>query len=187
MAYRNPEESQEYCQLARSELSILKYQSFPVLSLNAELLYLEGKYEEAIAAALACIPFQLLPTDTELLRTIIKSCIGWKKYGSAIKYIEKLIWIVSDPTFNDRRHDENYAYHKASVCFYHNVHRYMALSQRALGQLDEAVLTMRRAVRYEEPWHEEHTQRCQELLNELLAEQQQKSETEQQQKQRGKK
>ena len=201
MAYRNPEESQEYCQLARKELSILKYQSFPVLSLNAELLYLEGKYEEAIAAALAYLPFQLLPTDTELLRTIIKSCIGWKKYGSAIKYIEKLILIVSDPTFNDRRHDENYAYHKASVCFYHvgaykdaidyaqyaldcnrhfeNVHRYMALSQRALGQLDEAVLTIRRAVRYEEPWHEEHTQRCQEKLNELLAEQQQQQQQQQ--------
>ena len=142
-----------------------------------------------------------MPTDTELLRTIIKSCIGWKKHGSAIKYIEKLILIASDPTFNDRRHDENYAFHKASVCFYHvdaykdaityalyaldcnrhfeNVHRYKALSQRALGQLDESVLTMCRAVRYEEPWHEEHTQRCQNFLNELLAEQQQK---EQQQK-----
>ena len=58
----------------------------------------------------------------------------------------------------------------------------MALSYEALGQWDEAVLTMRRAVRYEAPWDPRYAQRCQELLDQLLLEQQEQLQKEQLQK-----
>jgi tetratricopeptide (TPR) repeat protein len=53
---------------------------------------------------------------------------------------------------------------------YEGVHKYIALSYKALGRYDEAILTMRRAVRYEQPWDAAHVAVCQTLLDELVAE-----------------
>jgi hypothetical protein len=53
---------------------------------------------------------------------------------------------------------------------FNDAHKYIALSYKALGLYDEAVLMMRRAVRYEQPWDADHVAASQTLLEELIAE-----------------
>lgn len=50
------------------------------------------------------------------------------------------------------------------------VHKYMALSQKELGDIDGAIATMNRAVLYETPWDEDNKARVLKLYNELKAE-----------------
>lgn len=50
------------------------------------------------------------------------------------------------------------------------VHKYKALSFRALGQLDEAIETMNRAVLYETPWKPENIKVALKLYHELIEE-----------------
>lgn len=50
------------------------------------------------------------------------------------------------------------------------VHKYMALSLKELGKLDEAIATMNRAVLYEAPWKPEIGQQALQLYRELVAE-----------------
>eukprot|EP01036_Dinobryon_divergens_P036673 gene36673-47804_t len=61
---------------------------------------------------------------------------------------------------------------------YEGVYKYIALSFKGLGDLDRAIWTMWKAVRYETPWDTENKSRVTELLNELIAE---KSQQQQQQ------
>jgi tetratricopeptide (TPR) repeat protein len=50
------------------------------------------------------------------------------------------------------------------------VHKYMALSLKELGKLDEAIATMNRAVLYEAPWKPEIGRQALQLYHELVAE-----------------
>ena len=54
---------------------------------------------------------------------------------------------------------------------YQQCHKHVALSQKAMGCLDDAITTMRQAVCYETPWDEANVDEARELLRELLAEQ----------------
>ena len=47
------------------------------------------------------------------------------------------------------------------------VHKYVALSQKAKGDIDEAKKTISRAILYEEHWDEDNLQTNKELLQEL--------------------
>jgi len=49
------------------------------------------------------------------------------------------------------------------------VHKYVALSQKASGDLDAAIRTMTRAVLYETPWDDQNVNEARKLLNELKA------------------
>jgi tetratricopeptide (TPR) repeat protein len=50
------------------------------------------------------------------------------------------------------------------------VYKYKALAEKAMGDLDAAIVTMNRAVLYETPWDEENRQKALSLYDELLAE-----------------
>lgn len=52
------------------------------------------------------------------------------------------------------------------------VHKYKALSLKALGRLDEAVETMNQAIFYETPWDPSNVEKALKLYNDLLAAQQ---------------
>lgn len=52
---------------------------------------------------------------------------------------------------------------------YAQCHKYVALSQKAVGRLDDAVTTMRQAVCYETPWDEANVDEARELLTQLLS------------------
>ncbi len=51
------------------------------------------------------------------------------------------------------------------------IHRYVALSQKASGDLSSAIKTMKHEVLYEAPWSEETMQFNNNLLRELINEQ----------------
>jgi tetratricopeptide (TPR) repeat protein len=50
------------------------------------------------------------------------------------------------------------------------VYKFKALSQRAIGELDEAITTMTRAVLYETPWDDDNRAVALKLYDELVAE-----------------
>lgn len=50
------------------------------------------------------------------------------------------------------------------------VHKYIALSQKAMGDLDAAKVTMTRALIYEAPWDDQHHERLLELYREIVGE-----------------
>lgn len=198
MARRMPSQKAHYCSLARKELRAFEDKQLTspeIKTVTAELLYLEEKYAEAVELSLQMIRSPIQPTVTihcSLLRNIIRCHMAEHRYEDAMKYIKDLFKIADDPV--KFAQDVRFLFHMASQCMhelgshqeainfghaaiesnrhFEEVHRSVALSQRALGQLDEAVLTLRRAVRYEAPWDSAHTLRTQALLDQLLAEQQ---------------
>ena len=197
MGRRKPSLKEHYCGLARKELRAFetKELSSPeIRTLTAELLYLEEKYEESIELSLKIINSPIEPSEAihrTVLRNIIRCYVDQRRHHDAMKYIKDLFKIADDPV--KYAEDVRFLFHMASECMYElgsyqesinfghasieanrhyeGVHRCVALSQQALGQLDEAVRTMRMAVRYEAPWNPAHTARNQTLLDELLAQQ----------------
>jgi len=197
MANRKPNQKEHFCALARKELKAFEDKELTspeIRTVDAELLFLEEKYEEAIATSRSIIssPIQPVePVECANLRNIIKAYMRLRRFNDAMKYIKDLFKIADDPV--KYMYDVRFLFHHASECMYElgsynesinfgnaamesnrhyqDVHRWIALSQKALGQWDEAVLTMRRAVRYEAPWDAQHTQRCQDLLDQLISEQ----------------
>ena len=197
MADRNPDKREYFYAQARREMNVLAnndFENFCTRNKNAELLCLEGKYKEAISASQAIMKVEHDPTDTLQLRNIISAYMGLQEYHAAMKYLHKMQMIFDHVPLPDCSREMYFVYYRGSECMYHlglyresiqsgqaalylnrtreEVHKWVALSYKALGQWDEAVLTMRRAVRYEAPWDPRYAQRCQELLDQLLLEQQ---------------
>lgn len=50
---------------------------------------------------------------------------------------------------------------------YSEIHKYLALSQKALGDIGEAKITMKRAILYEERWNKDNLEKNKQLLREL--------------------
>jgi len=195
MVERDPDQREHFCKQARRELNILTAYRVNTRALNAELLCLEGKYQEAMSASLAILEEKQDPTYTAPIYTIINANMGLKDYKTAMQCIREFKKLP-----NRSWDDKFFSNNKGSECSYHlgsyresvvlgklvlksnrhnpGVHKWIALSKKALGQLDEALLTMRRAVRYETPWNSLHTQRCQDLLDQLLSEQKMQQQTE---------
>jgi tetratricopeptide (TPR) repeat protein len=112
------------------------------------------------------------------------------EFKEAFGTIQKMLQITSDPSRYAT--EVRFLFHSACRCYYEmgeyaqainigsaaveanrhyeGVHKYIALSYQALGRYDEAILTMRRAVRYETPWDAAHVAACQALLEEIMAE-----------------
>eukprot|EP01032_Pedospumella_encystans_P011223 gene11223-13062_t len=189
MVERDPDQKVHYHEQARRELNVLTDYRVDTRALNAELLCLEGKYHEAISASQAIQEEEQDPVDTRQIHNIINAHVVLEEYNVAMKHIrelKKLPHASWDDKFFANTKGSQCAYYLGSYresavlgklalkCNRHNagVHQWIALSKKALNQWDEAVLTMRRAVRYETPWNVLHTQRCQKLLDVLLLEQQ---------------
>jgi tetratricopeptide (TPR) repeat protein len=195
MARRHKDKKAHYSALARKELNAFIDKAIvspELMTLNAELLEIEESYPESIEASLAILEMpNLIEVLTRTnLTNIIKCHMAQHHYRDAMKYIKDLFKIADDPV--KYAYDVRFLFHKASECMYElgsyqesinfgmaaiesnrhyeDVHRCVALSHDALGQYEEAILTMRRAVRYETPWDSAHTQVCQELLDRLVRE-----------------
>jgi tetratricopeptide (TPR) repeat protein len=194
-ARRQPARKEHFCQMARKELQPFENESLgagamPILSLRAELLYLEGKYTEAIALSEEILQTKLaLPMGLSNLRNIIQSHMELGEFKEAFGTIQKMLQITNDPSRYAT--EVRFLFHSACCCYYEmgeyaqsisigsaavesnrhyeGVHKYIALSYQALGRYDEAILTMRRAVRYETPWDAAHVAACQALLEEIIA------------------
>lgn len=110
--------------------------------------------------------------------------------GAKEVYIERMLKKMTDPTVGTPP-QQRMMWMGLSRCTYHlgeydkavnagtaaiemnrhfpQVHKYVALSQRASGDLEAARRTMARAVNYETPWDDENKLKVLELYNELMA------------------
>lgn len=182
-----------YCTLARSELeSIMECaaNAVEIKTLVAELLFMEGRYSEAVSASDAIIADEPQPQVELLLcnlRNSISANLQLEDFPAATEKVKEMYRIITNPA--KFLFDTRFMTHKASQCFYglgkyaeaiefgkeaiemnrhyEDVHRCVALSHKALGNYPEAIRIMQRAVRYEAPWDEQHVQRCRDLLAEL--------------------
>ena len=110
------------------------------------------------------------------------NCSKWNKAGKIYEsLIREYLQLREDP--NDlvymgcsRAYYELQQYDKAieignlaveDARFRLGVHKYVALSQKALGDIDEAKKTITHAILYEEHWHEDNLQKNKQLLREL--------------------
>jgi tetratricopeptide (TPR) repeat protein len=128
----------------------------------------------------------------ELLINIHWCLRDQEKYEQAFDVIKRGLNLIGESS-NHAKHQRN-LYHGACVCMYHlgefdraiaagecavmmnrhydQVYKYLALSHKDKGDIDEAVITMRKAVRYEAPWNERNLELAKELLEQLIQEQQ---------------
>eukprot|EP01041_Mallomonas_annulata_P000429 gene429-767_t len=191
----------EYDKLAAKEFPDYLFDSYVLVMLNADILYIEGKYDETILISkkvLEEIKAKNYLINILLLQNIAQSYIQKKEYVEALDFLLQQLGLMDDP--NKHIKEMRNLWHNLSICFYYTgefekctevgaaaiemnrhyegVYKYIALSFKGLGDLDRAIWTMRKAVRYETPWDTENKSRVTELLNELIAE---KSQQQQQQ------
>lgn len=193
-AYRQPSRKDHFCQMARKELKPIENESRgspEIQSLIAELLYLEEKYADAIALSESILKNKpAMSMVFSNLTNIIQSHLKLSQFKSAFLAIQRMLPLTSDPS--EYAKEVRFLYQSTCRCYYEfgeyaqairigdaaveanrhyeGVHKYIALSYKALGRYDEAILTMRRAVRYEQPWDARNVAANQALLDELVAE-----------------
>lgn len=198
-AKQNRQRKQHYLDLARRALSVFQEnpsrKSPAVKALEAALLYLETEYKRATITAEPLLVLKKNPEEKgviiDLLCTIAKSQLALGKYVACLEACERLEpYVVPErTTYLD---EFTHLFVWISACRYHlgdytdavgagnvaikinraapDVHRVVALAYKALGRWDEAVLTMRRAVKYERPWDPDQVAANQAVLESLLAE-----------------
>jgi tetratricopeptide (TPR) repeat protein len=92
--------------------------------------------------------------------------------GSPVQY-RKAFMGMSRCFFETSVYDKSIAAASAAIEMnphFPGVYKFKALSQRASGELDEAVKTMTRAVLYETPWDDDNKAKVLELYDELFTE-----------------
>ena len=193
-ARREPARKAHFCKLARRELRAFENEQelAEIKTVTAEVCFLEEDYETAVSLSEAAIDMQ--PQETVVLgnlRNIVSSYMALNKFTDAMRAIQRMFKIVNDP--NKYIHDSRFLFHSCGrtlygLCeyeksidmgsmaieanrHYEGVHEYVARSYQALGRWNDAILIMRRAVRYETPWDLGNVQRNEQLLETMLAEQ----------------
>ena len=94
-----------------------------------------------------------------------------KEYKQRREYPSSEVFIgYSQALYELHKYDEAIEYGTLAIELNRSregVHKYVALSQKALGDIDEAKKTMSRAILYEEHWDKDNMQKNKELLREL--------------------
>mmetsp|Transcript_11697 Transcript_11697/g.19214 ORF Transcript_11697/g.19214 Transcript_11697/m.19214 type:complete len:354 (+) Transcript_11697:3-1064(+) len=203
----SPTRKQHFIDLAKSELAKIPAESFSdsqqgsvLQTTQAELLFVDSKYEEAVAKSESIIASMSACTtaaqpDNELvmenLQNIAHCYLAQEDYKSAMSIFQRMFQIADAAPARFTRHIR-FVLHEASRCMfamgkyddaiaygqgavdmnrhYDGVYKHIALAHRAKGDLDAAVRTMKQAVRYETPWDAKNVENCRALLTQLESE-----------------
>ena len=117
---------------------------------QAEAYVALGKWDEAVKSYMVLIREYLIERDED---------------PNSVWYIG-----LSRALFELHKYEEAIEFGNTAILLNRScdgVHRYVALSQKALGDIDEAKKTMSRAILYEEHWEKDNMQKNKELLREL--------------------
>lgn len=183
--------------LAKKELSkldepTLKFNSV-IGTINAELLFLSEKYDEAIEKALLCL--ESIRKEGEQGRepeilcnhdTVGRCYMAKGLFAEAFKIFQNNIPIFDRAPGQKTITQQRTTYYELShICYelkqykksvffgeiavamnrhYDSAYKYIALSYKELKEYDKAIITLKRSLRYETPWNEINLKRSRDLL-----------------------
>ena len=194
---KGSEKQKKYAKLALAEFESLmelapdREAQFNVLYSRAVMISMAGQPEEAIAVTKEFLllnekhPGMLSFDDVVQAKCYqaeaYSDCGKWKDSAKIYKSLIKEHEQRGDPNcyiligccqalYELRKYDEAVEYGKLAIKlnrFRPGVHKYVALSQKALGDINAAAKTMSRAILYEEHWDTDSLQKNKQLLREL--------------------
>jgi len=190
----SPEQKQDYTDAMRDVEALLEMDGNHrnLKFLKAELLYYLGEFESAIACVEDFVLTKLmhnkkianydecasreyiligkchmeLGSYQEALR-VLRSALNLTKHSESSK-IREILHAASKCSYEIGDYQEAIVQGELAIGLnrhFDGVYKYVALSHSAMGNWDQAVLTMRRAVAYETPWDEENVKRLREQLS----------------------